>query len=377
MEKMKVAIVGTVASSIFGFRMPYIDLLLEQGHEVFAFAIDFNSEQKQRLLDLGITPVDYNISRSGKSLLLFLSEIKELRLKLEEVQPDIFFGYFLKPVLFGGIAAKIAKVPKRVGLIEGLGQTFTIPPNGLGLKQRILMKVLSLGIGFVSRLLDSIIVLNGDDQLELAKYASLGKVKLLGGIGVDLNEYSHKPISSDGKVRFLFVGRLLQEKGVRYFLEAAEKVKKNYPNAEFLLVGALDESRSSGITQEELNSYTDSGVVKHYGHVTNVIDYIEKSSVFVLPSYYREGVPRSTQEAMAVGRAIITTDNTGCRDTVVDNVNGFLVNKYDSSDLATKMEVYLNNPALIIVHGENSRRLAEELFDVVKVNQRLLRLMYG
>ncbi|EJI1277553.1 TPA: glycosyltransferase family 4 protein [Vibrio vulnificus] len=377
MEKMKIAIVGTVASSIFGFRMPYINLLLEQGHEVFAFAIDFNSEQKQRLLDLGITPVDYNISRSGKGLLLFLSEIKELRLKLEEVQPDIFFGYFLKPVLFGGIAAKIAKVPKRVGLIEGLGQTFTVPPNGLSLKQRVLMKVLSLGIGFVSRLLDSIIVLNSDDQLELAKYASLSKIKLLGGIGVDLNEYSYKSISSDDKIRFLFVGRLLQEKGVRYFLEAADKVKKNYPNAEFLLIGALDESSSSGITKEELNSYTDSGVVKHYGHVTNVIDYIEKSSVFVLPSYYREGVPRSTQEAMAVGRAIITTDNTGCRDTVVDNVNGFLVNKYDSSDLATKMELYLNNPALIKMHGKNSRRLAEERFDVVNVNQRLLRFMYG
>ncbi len=374
---MKIAIVGTVASSIFGFRMPYINLLLEQGHEVFAFAIDFNSEQKQRLLDLGITPVDYNISRSGKGLLLFLSEIKELRLKLEEVQPDIFFGYFLKPVLFGGIAAKIAKVPKRVGLIEGLGQTFTVPPNGLSLKQRVLMKVLSLGIGFVSRLLDSIIVLNSDDQLELAKYASLSKIKLLGGIGVDLNEYSYKSISSDDKIRFLFVGRLLQEKGVRYFLEAADKVKKNYPNAEFLLIGALDESSSSGITKEELNSYTDSGVVKHYGHVTNVIDYIEKSSVFVLPSYYREGVPRSTQEAMAVGRAIITTDNTGCRDTVVDNVNGFLVNKYDSSDLATKMELYLNNPALIKMHGKNSRRLAEERFDVVNVNQRLLRFMYG
>ncbi|HFQ5194249.1 TPA: glycosyltransferase family 4 protein [Vibrio vulnificus] len=377
MEKMKIAIVGTVASSIFGFRMPYINLLLEQGHEVFAFAIDFNSEQKQRLLDLGITPVDYNISRSGKGLLLFLSEIKELRLKLEEVQPDIFFGYFLKPVLFGGIAAKIAKVPKRVGLIEGLGQTFTVPPNGLSLKQRVLMKVLSLGIGFVSRLLDSIIVLNSDDQLELAKYASLSKIKLLGGIGVDLNEYSYKSISSDDKIRFLFVGRLLQEKGVRYFLEAADKVKKNYPNAEFLLIGALDESSSSGITKEELNSYTDSGVVKHYGHVTNVIDYIEKSSVFVLPSYYREGVPRSTQEAMAVGRAIITTDNTGCRDTVVDNVNGFLVNKYDSSDLATKMELYLNNPALIKMHGKNSRRFAEERFDVVNVNQRLLRFMYG
>ncbi|EID0062641.1 glycosyltransferase family 4 protein [Vibrio vulnificus] len=377
MEKMKIAIVGTVASSIFGFRMPYINLLLDQGHEVFAFAIDFNSEQKQHLLDLGITPVDYNISRSGKGLLLFLSEIKELRLKLEEVQPDIFFGYFLKPVLFGGIAAKIAKVPKRVGLIEGLGQTFTVPPNGLSLKQRFLIKVLSLGIGFVSRLLDSIIVLNSDDQLELAKYASLSKIKLLGGIGVDLNEYSYKSISSDGKIRFLFVGRLLQEKGVRYFLEAADKVKKNYPNAEFLLIGALDESSSSGITKEELNSYTDSGVVKHYGHVTNVIDYIEKSSVFVLPSYYREGVPRSTQEAMAVGRAIITTDNTGCRDTVVDNVNGFLVNKYDSSDLATKMELYLNNPALIRMHGKNSRRLAEERFDVANVNQRLLRFMYG
>ncbi|MCP4588119.1 glycosyltransferase family 4 protein [Pseudoalteromonas sp.] len=373
---MKIAIVGTVASSIFGFRMPYINLLIKQGHEVFAFAIDFNDEQKKRLLKLGVTPIDYNISRNGKGPLLLLSEIKELKDKLLEINPDIFFGYFLKPVLFGGIAAKIAKVPRRVGMIEGLGQTFTIPPSGLTLKKRVLMKVLLLGIGVVARLIDSVIVLNNDDLLQLSKYAPNNKIKLLGGIGVDLNEFSYKPTAQKDKVRFLFVGRLLKEKGVRYFLEAAKEVGKKYPNAEFLLIGAIDKSSSTGITQEELSDYIGQGYIKHYGHVSNVVDYIEESSVFVLPSYYREGVPRSTQEAMAVGRAVITTDNTGCRDTVVEGVNGFLVNKYDSSDLASKMELYLKEPSLIEKHGRMSRKLAEERFDVSRVNKRLLRYMY-
>ena len=303
---MKIAIVGTVASSIFGFRMPYINLLIKQGHEVFAFAIDFNDEQKKRLLKLGVTPIDYNISRNGKGPLLLLSEIKELKDKLLEINPDIFFGYFLKPVLFGGIAAKIAKVPRRVGMIEGLGQTFTIPPSGLTLKKRVLMKVLLLGIGVVARLIDSVIVLNNDDLLQLSKYAPNNKIKLLGGIGVDLNEFSYKPTAQKDKVRFLFVGRLLKEKGVRYFLEAAKEVGKKYPNAEFLLIGAIDKSSSTGITQEELSDYIGQGYIKHYGHVSNVVDYIEESSVFVLPSYYNEGIPRILLEASAMGIPIIT-----------------------------------------------------------------------
>lgn len=373
---MKIAIVGTVASSVFGFRLPFIRLLLEEGHDVFVFSIDFNQEQKGLLVELGVTPVDYNITRSGKNPFLMFSEIKELKSKLLEVNPDVFFGYFLKPVLFGGIAAKLANIPKRIGLIEGLGQVYTIPPSGLTIRKRILMKFLSLGIGFVTRLLNSVIVLNRDDFLELSKYSPKNKIKLLGGIGVDLEEFYFRPYTHDKFVRFIFVGRLLEEKGVRQFVNAAKAIKAQYSNVEFLLVGALDDSSSSGISLEELELFKEQGIVKHHGHVNNVADYVANASVFVLPSYYREGVPRSTQEALAIGRAVITTDNTGCRDTVNNGVNGFLVSKYSTSELVEKMQKYIECPELIHQHGIMSRKLAEERFDVISINRKLLGFMY-
>lgn len=374
---MKIAVVGTVASSVFGFRLPYIKLLLDEGHDVFVFSIDFTHEQKEILINMGVTPIDYKITRSGKGLFLFFSEIIELKAKLDEVKPDIFFGYFLKPVLFGGVAAKLSNIPRRVGLIEGLGQMYTIPPTGLTLRQSIKMNLVSFFIGLTSRLLNTLVVLNTDDLSQLSQYAPKGKIKLLGGIGVDLEELSYRPHTDTNVIRFLFVGRLLQEKGVRFFLTAASEIKKSYPNVEFVLVGALDQASSNGLTKSELEHYVSLGIVEHYGHVNNVADYIENSSVFVLPSYYREGVPRSTQEAMAIGRAVITTDNTGCRDTVIDGENGYLVAKYDVDDLIRKMKKYIENPDLITKHGYESRKLAEKWFDVNSINRKLLRYMYG
>lgn len=373
---MRVAVVGTVARSIFGFRLPFIKQLIKNGAVVYAFALDFTEEQKRDLIELGVQPVDYSMSRSSLNPIAAYRSIKELTELLKKFKIEIYFGYFLKPVLFGGLAAYFAKVPTKVGMIEGLGQLFTDAENGPTLKQKLLREVFRLQFKFVAPRLDKLIVLNKEDKAVLQGFSSKANIKVLGGIGVDLNEYSYVPIRKVDPIRFIFVGRLLKEKGINYFLHAAEIVKKEFINAEFHILGAADLAAKNEVDTSLLKRLTKNNIVIHFGYVDNVRECLENSSVFVLPSYYREGVPRSSQEAMAIGRAVITTNSVGCKDTVIDEYNGYLVSKFDSVDLANKMKNFLLNPELVAQMGVNGRKLAEERFNVDIVNNRLIGYVY-
>ena len=187
--------------------------------------------------------------------------------------------------------------------------------------------------------------MNPDDKTDLlVKYNIKAKqVNILGGIGLELDKYPYSEVDItriSNRVKFLFIGRLLKEKGIHEFIGAAKLVKKKYPDAIFTVLGAIDKSNLGAITEEELNQLINSGVIEYPGSVNNVSEWITHHDVFVLPSY-REGVPRSTQEAMAIGRAIITTDVPGCRETVENGVNGFLVNKWDINELAEKMIFFI------------------------------------
>ena len=152
-------------------------------------------------------------------------------------------------------------------------------------------------------------------------------------------------------------------------------MKEKYPSVKFTVLGAIDKEALGSLKEEELESLVKTNIIEYPGHVSNVSEWIENSSVFVLPSYYREGVPRSTQEAMAIGRAVITTDVPGCRETVVDGVNGFLVPKWNPEALAEKMIYFIENPAQIQVMGAESYKIAVEKFDAEKVNQRLVNIL--
>ena len=152
-------------------------------------------------------------------------------------------------------------------------------------------------------------------------------------------------------------------------------MKQKYPKVTFKIIGGLDHENPYGLTQEELNEVIDSGVIEYPGFVSNVAERIQDSAVFVLPSYYREGVPRSTQEAMAVGRPVITTDVPGCRETVVDGMNGFLVPKWDAEALADKMCYFIEHPEQINVMGLESFKIAQEKFDAEKINLKLIEII--
>lgn len=374
---MKVALIGTSASCVLGFRADLIKLLIRNGHEVFAFALDYDDISRCKVKAMGAEPVDYLFSRTGLNPFSDLINTYKLAKTIKKISPDLVFSYFSKPVIFGTIAAVIAGVKRRIGMLEGLGYIFTDQPNGVPYKIKVLRQIQIFLYRLSFPFLDRIIFLNQDDPIDLlvTNNLSVKRYDILGAIGLDLKAYPYaKPIYPP--ISFIFVGRLLAEKGVNEYIAAARIVKKIYPQVQFIMLGGLDVDNPGGISISELNALVKDGIVMHLGHVSNVQECLAKASVFVLPSYYREGIPRSTQEAMASGRPVITTDVPGCRETVIDGINGFLVKPFSPNELAEKMIFFIKNPSEIEKMGIESFRMAQEMYDSLKVNEKLISYLF-
>lgn len=362
-----VAIISNAADSLVRFRGPLIRQLVDEGCRVITFAPDLTENRLADLYGLGAEPIKITLERTGTSLLKDIRSVAELWMLLRRHRPDVALTYFLKPNIYGGLAAIIAKVPRRVAMIEGLGFLFIKGPKR-SWRQAMLRRAV-LGLMRISlRHAKRVIFLNPDDLQDLSKAKVIrpGSARLIGGIGVDLDEFDVRPLPSGPPV-FLMVGRLLVEKGVREYFAAAKKVKASYPDARFVLVGGRDENPGC-LTQEEIEQLLGEGAVEWPGEVTDVQSWIARASVFVLPSY-REGLPRSTQEAMAMGRAVITTNVPGCRETVVEGLNGLIVPAMNPTALADAMVRMIEDPELVARMGRASRTLAEDRYDVRRVNK--------
>ena len=373
---MKIVMIGTTANCVLGFRGPLIKELIIRGHEVYAFAIDYSDAQRQLLKSLGAIPVDYVLFRSGLNMLADLKMMLRLKTKLEAIKPDIVLSYFVKPVIYGTVAARLANIPIRIAMLEGLGYVHTASQNGYGFKKRILQIVQGVLFTISFKFATRIVFLNPDDLNDLSKMTlfSKSKVEVVGGIGLELLDYPYSKPDMNNPIRFIFVARLLAEKGIYQLIEAIKLVQEKYPSTELVVLGDLDEDNPAGLTKKNLDDLIKQEIIIYPGKVSNVNEWLSNSHVFVLPSY-REGVPRSTQEAMAVGRPIITTDVPGCRETVVDGKNGFLVPAFNVEELVEKMIWFVEHPEQIELMGLESRRMAEEKFDVHKVNASMLAIM--
>jgi glycosyltransferase involved in cell wall biosynthesis len=368
------AIISTHAPSLISFRAPLINGLVSLGHRVFTLAPNFDNSTRSKILAMSAIPVDIPMSRSGINPFTDILNTFKLASILISLKPDIVLGYFVKPVIFGTWAAWLAGVPRRFAMVEGLGFVFSPSVNEISIKKKIAKRLVLFLYRLAFLHVRKIIFLNPDDQAELTAAGILKSSQgfLLGGIGVDLKYHCEAPPMLM-PVTFLLVARLLREKGIADYASAARIVKQRYPDTRFILLGGFDGSKRS-ISESEVVGWMREGILEWHGHVP-VKSWMEQSSVFVLPSFYREGVPASIQEALATGRPIITTDLPGCRDTVIDGENGFLVPDRQPGVLADKMCIFIENPHLIAEMGRSSRIIAEKRFNSDEVNGRLIALL--
>ena len=372
MTNTTIAIIGNQGFSLLNFRGPLIEDLVRSGYRVIALAPDMDEASAKGLHSLGAEPVSIWLSRTGVNPLADFLALLLLFLKLVEIRPDVTLSYAAKPAIYGTLAAWFARVPRRYAMIEGLGNVFIEQPREKVRKKLLRRFVANLYKSALKRA-DKVFFLNPDDICDFAsrRLVSLVQVVRINGIGVDLSTWRSLPAFTE-TITFTFVGRLLRDKGILDFAAAARVVKNSAPQVRFLILGDLD-SNPDAISLSEVRGWVEEGIVEWPGHVP-VRDHLARTSVFVLPSR-REGVPRSTQEAMASAKPVITTDAPGCRETVIHGQNGFLVPPGDVVALASAMQHFIENPVLIASMGAASRRLAEERFDVRKTNARISRTM--
>lgn len=318
---------------------------------------------------MGVRVFDIPLGRTGTNPWNDLKLLLHLHRLMHGARPDVMLAYTIKPVIYGTIAAWVACVPRRFALVTGLGYAFT------GNRQGIVKRIVSVLYRFALGRTHKVFFQNPDDE---RLFRTLGIVPtgipsvVVNGSGVDVAEFPLTPLP-DGPPVFLFIGRLLGDKGVREFAMAARSVKVLHPEARFHAVGWID-CNPDAITQSELDSWVADGSVEFLGKLDDVRPAIAASTVYVLPSY-REGTPRTVLEAMAMGRPVITTDAPGCRETVIDDDNGLLVPVQSVEALVKAMLKFIENPTLAARMGRRSRQIAEERYDVHKVNAVMLREM--
>ena len=363
----RILVIASFTPSLINFRGALLKLFCDLGHEVLTCSPDPDEETIHQLDDLGIRHIEFPLQRTGMNPKQDLRTLSALRRIIHKEQPDHVLAYTIKPVIYGCLAARKERVPHIHALITGLGTSF----QGRGIKRRALSSLVSRLYRSALKGCSNVFFQNSDD---LALFEARGlvdstQVMLVNGSGIDLEHFSYAPVGDQPALHFLLIARLIREKGVETYAEAARKVKARYPEAVFRIVGYF-ESHPAAIRKEQMASWTEQGILEFLGSRMDVREPLKEASIYCLPSY-REGMPRTVLEALAIGRPIITTDAPGCRDTVIDGENGLLVPVRDADALAEAMSVFCRNPGKIKAMGARSRVLAESRFDVHKVNESL------
>lgn len=370
----KILIVASFAKSFLLFRRAFIERLLQEGHEVHVAAPAMRGTPIEReLIEMGVSPHEISLSRAGLNPFRDLKCVMSIYRLIRSVRPDVFYAYTIKPVVYGLIAARWAGVSRRYALITGLGYAFQ---SKAGLLRKTINSIARCLYRFALSSVTKVFFQNPDDRalfLEENIISDASKALVVNGSGVDLQVFQASADAEKKEIDFLFVGRLLKDKGIREYVAAAELLKQKYPELMICAAGSINENPSS-ITSDVLQTWKKKGDVDFLGHVNDIPGLLQRSRVFVLPSY-REGVPRSSLEALAMGLPVITTDAPGCRETVINGQNGFLVPLKDASALYDAMEKLVLSPALAAKMAVAARRLAEEKFDVHVINDFLMHEM--
>ena len=366
LDKKRILFVTNVDWFFISHRLVIAEEAQKRGFEVIVAAEDTGRSQEIR--DKGIIFVNLSFSRSGTNPINEFRTILKFFKIYNDIKPDIVHHITLKPVIYGTIIAKLLKIKGVVNAISGLGYNFTKGRESF--VQKAMLFIMSLGFNRKNLV---IIFQNKNDQDELISQGiirSSNVIVRIKGSGVDLEKYHESNFPSFNRIKILLPSRMLWDKGIQELRESSNILKEKYSNkVEFILAGLADEENKAGVTASYLEDWDDGNYVRWIGYQKNMFDVYKNSHIVVLPSY-REGMPKALLEACAVGRAIITTNAIGCRETVDEGVNGFKVPVASSIDLANALEELINNHDLIKQMGHNSRLKAVKEFDVKNVVQK-------
>ena len=369
-----VLIFASYGPSLINFRLHLIKKLISGGYKVSVAAPKdkFSNNLQKKLKDLGVDIYIFKIYRQSLNIFKDFISLLEIYRILANLKPNVVISYTAKAVIYSGLIIKFFKKINYYPLVTGLGYAFS---KSNSIKQKILKFLIIKLYTQALKSSDKIIFQNKDDQALFLKLKVFKKKNLSGvvnGSGVDLNLYPLTNLPS--KPIFLMVARLLVNKGVREFFEAAKIVRLRFPNAKFQLAGGLDQN-PVGISSKELNLWINQGNIEYLGELKSVQSILQSSKFFVLPSY-REGTPRSILEALSTGRPIITTDSPGCRETVIHGKNGLLVPARNATALAKAMIKLLNQKEKTLKKmAKESYLIAKNKFEIGKVNKSMLKIM--
>ncbi len=327
---MKILLVANTAWNLWNFRRSLIELLVQEGFTVVCAAPEDGYQEKLRSLKgVEFVPL-HHLTRKSLSVWNNLRCFIELTRLMRLERPNLAVCYTIKPNIFGSFAACLFSIPV-VSCVEGQGYTATAS----SIFRFFIFWLYRLVFRFVKR----VVFLNYDDQRAFLKYKAVSPEKaiVIMGAGIDTDYFQPVTAGMSASFTFLFIGRLLSDKGIREFVQAATMIKQKSPHTRFQILGNTDDGNPSSISNAELQQWIESQHVEYLGYTDDVRPFIAEASSIVLPSYYPEGMPRVLLEGMAMGKPIITTDSVGCRDTVEDGINGFIVPSENAAALSEAM----------------------------------------
>lgn len=367
---MKALLLSSHTPSLFWFRVELMEAMLASGYEVVAAAQMSEDDWREKFKAIGVKYRQIKVARNGLSPLGDLETLRDIRRLLKEERPDKIFAFQAKTICYGCRAAADLGITEVYPMVAGLGSIY----RGTGLKNKLVRMVMSALYKQAFKCSKNVFFQNNDDRKTLVDAGLIreDQIVMIHGSGVNLDKFKVFPLPKTPT--FLYIGRLIKDKGVGEYLMACKEIKRIYgQKVRCLLVGPYD-SNPSALKPEELKPLVESGIVEYFGEQSDVRPYIEQTSVYVLPSYH-EGTPKTVLESMAMGRAVITTDAPGCRETVINGKNGYLVEVKSTDAVVDRMQYLIEHPNDVEKLGKESRKIAEELFDVNKVNDTILRTM--
>jgi glycosyltransferase involved in cell wall biosynthesis len=367
---MKLFYIFSIDYQLISHRRDVVAAAVKEGYEVTVVAED--TGYRKEIENMGVRFIELPINRVGTNPIEEMKTFKFLYKLYKREKPDIVHHVSMKVVLWGGLAAKFAKVSGVVNAINGLGVFFESGEVD-SLVKRIFIELVRIA----HKRRNVLTIFQNSEDCDF--FVSRGAIKQeqtrrINGSGVNIEVFKETPIAKEYPLKMLFTSRMVEEKGVLDIIDAAKLLKPKYEGKICFLLCGLLETNPKAVNKETLDRECDGKYIQYLGQRNDVKELLMDSAIVLLPSYYREGIPKSLIEATAIGRPIITTDWIGCREAVVNNVNGFLIPIKSPKALAEKIELLINDESLRISMGKESRKIAVSKFSIDEVIRRHLKI---